>query len=461
MFKGNRVLRDKKFIREVIVFALPMVLQQLITSSVNLLDNLMVGQIGGIAIAAVAATNKFVMIANFGMMGIVTAATIFLAQFSGAQKKKKMKQTFRYTLLSSLALILLFFLAGLSFPRQIIGFFADNEQMIDTAMLYLPIAALTTIPQAVSFSIQSSMRSVGNTKLPLISSVISLFTNGVLNYILIFGKLGLPALGIKGAAIGTLIARFIELIYLLIVLKLNDFAFKTKIKDLFKIPKQLVKNITIKAIPLFCNDIGWAGGMAVLFKFYSSPGETALMALPIASTTADLFFVLFSGVSVATILMISNPLGANQIDLARENGYKMLALSLYLSVLFALGMVGASFITPHFFNVNQEVFHLATGFIQVQALFFGVYMYNTQIFFVIRAGGDTKSTLLMDAGFMWLVNIPTVGMVAYFTHASPILIYIAGQTTDILKMLIARHFFKKEKWLNNLAAENTEKEDYS
>ncbi len=459
MIHKNSVLRDKNFIKTVIRYALPMIIQQLITSSVNLLDNLMVGQLGGVSIAAVATTNKYLMVANFGMMGIVTAATIYLAQFSGAKNQPKMKESFRYTILSSLLLISVFVVLGFIFPRQIIRFFADNDDLVKTAMLYFPIATITTIPQAVSFSIQSSMRSVGNTRLPLISSIISLFTNGIINYILIFGKFGFPQLGVTGAAIGTLIARLVELGYLLVVLKINSFEFKTKIRNLFKVSKQLIKNITKKAIPLFLNEIAWSGGMAVLFKFYASPGETALTALPIASTTADLFFVLFSGVSVATILMISNPLGANQIDVARENGYKMLSLSLYLSVVFGIGMIIASFITPHFFNVSPEVLHLATRFIQVQALFFWIYMFNAQIFFVIRAGGDTKSTFLMDAGTMWLLNIPIVAFVAYKTNATPILIYISGQAVDIFKMIIARHFFKKEKWLNNLAAENSELAD--
>ena len=448
--KRQSVLKDRVFIRKVMIVALPMIFQQLITSSVNLLDNLMVGQLGAAAIGAVASTNKYLMVASFGMMGIATAATIFLAQFKGAGKIKEMKESFRYAIVFSLLVVSIFVLFALAFPSAILRFFSKDQNLIQVGLKYIYIAALTMLPQSVSYSVQSSMRSVGSTKIPLASSIISLLTNGFMNYCLIFGKFGFPQLGVMGAAIGTLIARFAELIFLLIMLKKRNFDFKSRVLDIFNIPKKRIMDITKKAMPLFLNETAWAGGMAVLFKFYASPGDQALAALPIASTTSDLFFVLFSGVAVSTIVMVSHPLGSNDIDLARENGYKMVELSIYLAILFGIGLIGASFITPHFYNIDQEVFNLATNFIRIQAVFFWIYMYNAQIFFVLRSGGDTRSTLLMDAGTMWLICIPVVGIVAYFTNASPIVIYIVGQATDLIKMVIATYYFKKEKWLLNL-----------
>lgn len=453
MGKFFSILKDKEFIGKVFVVAIPMILQQLITTSVNLLDNLMVGQLGGASIAAVATSNKYLMIANFGMMGIVTAGTIYLAQYYGANKPQKMKESFRYSLIFSLVIVLLFSIPAFLTPRAIISFFASNESLIEFGMQYLPIAALTMFPQAISYTIQSSMRSIGNTRLPLISSIISIFTNAFFNYLLIFGHFGFPQLGVVGAALGTLIARCVELFYLLVVLRLNKFQFKTRLRTIFNISKDLAVAITKKASPLLLNEIAWSGGMAMLFKFYASKGDIALAALPIASTTADLFFVLFSGVSVATIVMVSHPLGSNKLDEARENGYKMIRLSVLLSVVFALGLVTASFITPHLYNISEEVFDLASNFIRVQALFFWIYMYNAQTFFVMRAGGDTKSTLIMDAGFMWLVNIPLVAFVAYSTPAHAILIYISGQLTDVIKMFVATYYFRKEKWVKNLTQE--------
>ena len=450
MFRYGFVFKDREFVKRVMVVAIPMILQQLISSSVNLIDNLMVGQLGEFAIAGVATSNKYFMISFFAMMGIVAASTIYLAQAYGAKKEELMKQSFRFGLIYSLIIILFFSSAAWLFPEQIIRFFSNNDGLVDAALKYIPVAALTFFPQAISFTISSSMRACGETKQPLVSSVLSLSINVVMNYVLIFGHFGFPALGILGAAVGTLIARLIELTYLLVILYYRNFAFKTNIKDVFKIHPRLRKAITIKAIPLVLNEIGWSGGMALLFKFYATRGAYALAALPIASTTADLFFVLFSGMAVATTVMVSHPLGSNDLEQAKENGYKMLQLAIILAIFFALGLIGASFVTPHLYNVSDEVRNMAANLIRIQGLFFFIYMHNAQSFFVIRAGGDTRSTLIMDSGYMWAINLPVVAFFAYQTNFSIFVVFIAGQVTDILKMFVTSYYFRKEHWAKNL-----------
>lgn len=456
MFRYGLVLKDKAFIRKVMIVALPMIFQQLLTGSVNLLDNLMVGQLGDFAIAGVATSNRYFMISFFSMMAIGSASMIFLSQAYGAKKPEMMKQSFRYGIIYSLLITLIFSTLALLFPLQILRFFSDNEGMIESALRYMPIAALTFFPQSVSFVIQSAMRSMGKTRPPLISSILSLVINAVFNYFLIFGKFGFPQLGILGAALGTLIARFVELGYLLFVLKYNEFPFETKVTDLFKVDKELQKSITLKALPLLLNELGWSGGMAMLFKFYATRGPVTLAALPIASTTGDLFFVLMSGMAVATMVMVSHPLGANNLEEARHNGYQMVQLATFLAVLFGLGLFSASFVTPYLYNVSEEVRSLAQNIIRIQGLLFFIYMYNAQNFFVIRAGGDTRSTLIMDAGFMWGVNLVIVGFIAYFTNYNIYVLYIAGQMTDVIKMIVTTFYFRKEKWVKNLTESSHE-----
>lgn len=450
MFRYGLVLKDREFLKKVFVVAVPMILQQLITSSVNLVDNLMIGQLGEFAIAGVATSNRFFMISFFAMMGIVTAANIYLAQYYGAKNEERMRQSFRYGIIFSLGIILLFSFAAWFFPDTILRFFADSDGMVEAAKHYMPVAALTFFPQALSYNIQSSMRSTGHTKIPFVSSVLSLMVNVVMNYVLIFGHFGFPQMGILGAALGTLIARFVELAYLTYALIKKDFGFTTSLFDLLKIDTDLKRAITIKALPLLLNEIGWSAGMAMLYKFYATRGENVLAALPISSTTSDLFFVLFSGMAVATMVMVSHPLGSNQLDEARANGYKMLQLACFMSVLFGVGLFTASYITPHLYNVSDEVRQLARNLIQIQGLFFFIYMYNAQSFFVIRAGGDTRSTLIMDAGFMWVINLSVVGYFAYFTNVDVFVVYIAGQLTDIVKMIVTTFYFRKEKWVKNL-----------
>lgn len=456
MFRYGLVLKDKEFIKKVFVVALPMIFQQLLTGSVNLLDNLMVGQLGDFAIAGVATANRYFMISFFSMMAIGSSAMIFLSQAYGAKKDEMMKQSFRYGLIYTFVVTLFFSSLAWLFPKQILHFFSDNQGMIESALQYIPIATLTFFPQAVSYVIQSAMRSMGKTRAPLISSILSLITNAVFNYLLIFGKFGFPQLGIMGAALGTLIARFVELGYLLLVLKMNEFPFETKLKDIFHVDSHLQKSITLKALPLLLNELGWSGGMAMLFKFYATRGSVALAALPIANTTGDLFFVLMSGMAVATMVMVAHPLGANNLDEARHNGYQMVQLATFLAVLFGIGLFSASFFTPYLYNVSDEVRSLAQNIIRIQGVLFFIYMYNAQNFFVIRAGGDTRSTLIMDAGFMWGVNLVVVGYLAYFTKYNIYVLYIAGQVTDVLKMIVTTFYFRKEKWVKNLTHESVD-----
>ena len=455
MFQYGLVLKDKKFMKKVLVVAIPMMLQQLITNSVNLLDNLMVGQLGDYAISGVATSNKFFMVGVFAIMGIVTAASIFMAQYNGANKKKQLVESFRYALIGSELVMLPFVLAALLFPTQIISFFNKDPELIAAAKQYLPLAALTFIPQALSFTIQNAMRSLGHTKYPLMASIISVISNAFFNYTFIFGHFGAPQLGITGAALGTLFARIIELSFILVVYFRSPWPFKTNIQELLSIPMEIIKKITTKSIPLLINEIGWSGGMAMLFKFYSTRGAVAIAGMTIASTTTDLFFVLFSGMAVATNVIVAHELGADNLQVAKKYGYQLLQFAVIMSLMFAIVLFSVSFLTPHLYDVSSEVKDIAGTIIRVQGIFFWIYMFNAQVFFIIRAGGDIRSTLIMDAGYMWFVNLVVVSFVAYQTNWNIYGIYIAGQATDILKMIISGTFFRKEKWVTNMTIEET------
>ena len=331
LLKGNRV-----FYKQVMIVAIPLMLQQLVTSSVNLLDNLMVGQLGDASLSGVAAVNRFYMIAMFGTMGILAAAAIFIAQYYGAKKEDHMRESFRYSILSAYFVMIPFCVLGLVFPGQILGFFSKNPDVIREGSNYMRYAALTFLPMAMSLAIANALRSIGQTKIPLYTSVVAVLTNAFFNYCMIFGNFGFPKWGVAGAAIATLIARMLEMIILLLVLKFRDYPFNTKISELFQIPKHLIKSITVKAAPLMVNEILWSAGMATLFKFYATRGDQVIAGFSIAGTTADLFFVLFGGMAAATTVLISQPLGANKLDEARQNGYSLLGFAVVLSVILTL-----------------------------------------------------------------------------------------------------------------------------
>ena len=310
---------DKVFFKGTLLIAVPLMMQQLVSTAVNLLDNLMIGQLGDHALAGVAAVNRYFMIALFGTMGILAAASVFMAQFYGSNDDDHMEQTFRYSIISSSIVMSFFIIIALVFPNQIIRFFVDSDLVVGQGLEYIFVSALSFIPTMFTMAITSAMRATGDTKAPLIASVISMFTNLIFNYVLIYGHFGFPALGVYGAALGTLIARIVELLIVTYALKKGFYRFKSPMKQIFKISKTLTKAITLKALPLSLNEIGYAAGMALLLRFYGTRGADVISGYSITATISDLFFTMNAGMSIATTILVSQALGANKIKEARDN----------------------------------------------------------------------------------------------------------------------------------------------
>lgn len=442
---------DRKFLFNVLKIAIPLMLQQLIISSVNLVDNLMVGHLGDEALGAVSSANRFYMISNFATFGITMAASVFMAQYYGAKNFEKLKESFRFMLLSAFSLNLVFFLIGKFAPNLVLGYFTDEEEVIRIGLQYMNLAVYTFLLIAVIISVNNAIRAMGDSRILVLTSLVSVIINICVNYCLILGNFGFPRLGVVGAAIGTLCARSVELCLSLLVLKINQYPFNTKIGDLFKIEFSLVKKILSKAIPLCTNEVMWSFGIATIFKFYSTRGLEVMSGYSAAMTFSDLFFTLFGGMSMATTVFVSQKLGANQLEEARDTAYKILGVSVVLALIFSIGPLVSSFIVPFVYTkISVEAKAVAQSVLRVQTLLFWVYMFSAQCYFILRSGGDMKNTLVMDSGFMWLVNIPLLSIVTYFTDWSYLVLYLTGQSVEFIKLSFAYHLLKKENWVRNL-----------
>ena len=453
----RKFIFDLPFAKKATLIALPLMIQQLISVAVNLVDNLMIGYLGDAAIASVAAVNKYYFIAFFAINGLAAAASVFIAQYHGAEERDKMKEVFRTLLLVSFGIMMLFTLVAKFFPTMILSYFTNDVAVLENGTTYLSIALLSFIPTAISLNIFFSMRAVGEMHIPLRCSVIAVLTNAIFNYCFIFGNFGFPRLGIAGAALATVIARFIELMLAFYTIKKYDFDFKTRIVDLFIISKDIFVKVIVKAAPLMLNEILFSLGMATLFKFYSTRGSDVMSGNSVAATISDLFFTLFGGMSAATTVLVSTPLGANRLEEARSNGYKLVGYSTMLAFIFGIAMFITSNIVPIIYNhITLEAQHAAMMFIRVQACMFWIYMLSCEFYFILRAGGDMKNTLVMDSVFMWCVNIPIVGFLTYFTNINFLLLYIAGQLTDLVKLFLAYSLVAKERWVVNLTVNNLE-----
>ncbi|MFV0379821.1 MAG: MATE family efflux transporter [Anaerorhabdus sp.] len=448
----SKLFGDKKFIISVLTIAIPIMFQQLITGSVQLIDNLMVGSLGDYVVSAVGASNRFYLIGQSGMFGLSVAGSIFVAQFYGARNNEKTKECFRVIVLSLLVIAALFTMVAFFFPSNIINFFYQDDIISKYGVSYLSIVAFTFIPVSISLSISTSLKAIGKLKLQIFISAIAVILNTVLNYFLIFGNFGFPELGVSGAAIATLIARIVECGLFILAMMKNDFVFKTKLSNIFHISKGLTKKIYIKALPLMANEIGWAFGMATLYMLYSKGGADVGAGYMVASTVSDIFFILFAGMGAASTVLIAQPLGANNLEEGRSNGYRLIGLSALMSLVFAFSMFMFSFVIPYLYNdLSFGAKEFAVTMLRIQSIMFIFFMISTQNYFILRAGGDTLSTFIFDSCFMWLINIPVVWYLTMYTDLPVYIIFICGQSVEFLKIALGAYLVKREKWVHNLA----------
>ena len=452
----KHIMKDRAFYKRVLIVTFPIILQQLLTSSVQLADNLMVGTLGELAIGAVSVVNQMyfvVIIVTFGAMG---GAGIFSAQYFGSKQFDELKQTFRFKLLISLFLSTMAILIFSLFGEFFISLFTDNPVTIAWGLDYLNIAKWVMIPMTLSTAISTTFREIGITKPLLKISVVAILANVVLNYLLIFGHLGFPKLGIEGAAIATLVSRTIEFALLVGLLIWRGKIFNTRIFDIFHIKGILLKMIVITAIPLVINEFLFSFGQTMFVQSYAMRGENALAAINISSTISQLVFITFGGIGTAVAVFIGNTLGENKLKEAKENSRKIIVFAFVFAIILGVLLFILSFFILNLYEISSETEMIAKFNIRVNAIIIPIISLYIALYFTLRSGGDTRSTMLMDSGYIWVVQVPVVFILSRFTGMRVIHMFLIIQLLEIPKVALAYSRYRKEYWLRNLAIENSE-----
>ena len=260
-------------------------------------------------------------------------------------------------------------------------------------------------------------------------------------------------MGIVGAAYATLIARFLEFILTFILLIVRGEVFQTKFFDLLKIDRKLLIAIILMALPLTLNEALWSSGQTVFVHAYSRRGDNALAAVTITGTISQLVFVTFGGIATAVAVMVGNTLGKNELEKAKDNAKKLIAFSVVFAMFTGVLLFILSFFIVDIYDVTNITKDIATFNIRVNAIFIPIYSFNVAIYFTLRAGGDTKSTFMMDAMYMWIIPVPVALGLSYLTKLPVITMFLIVQTLDIPKMIFGLSRYKKERWVKNLASE--------
>lgn len=456
--KSSYLIGNKQFYKTVLRLSVPIMIQNGITNFVSLLDNIMIGQIGTEAMSGVSIVNQILNVFNLSIFGLVSGAGIFGAQFYGSGNEEGFQQTTRFKVISSImsaAAILILFLVKGDF---LISLFlhSDNQAQMDatmhSALQYLGIMMIQMIPYALIQAYSSSLRERGETVLPMLAGMAAVVVNMMLNYVLIFGKLGLPVLGVKGAAIATVTARFVELFVVVIWTHLNPkyHVFTKGLYTSFGIQKSLIVKIMISGFPLMLNEGLWAGGMAVMMGGYSIRGLDTVAAFNISSTLSNLFNILFIAFGNAIAIMIGQLLGAQKFEEAKKTAFQLIFFSTISCAAAGLIMMCFAPFFPLIYNTTDGVRHLATRFLIIASIFMPSYAFMNAAYFTIRSGGKTLVTFLFDSCFVWAVSIPLCFILTKMTALPITTIYFICQASEIIKCIIGYILVKKGIWINNL-----------
>lgn len=436
-------------------------IQNGITNLVSLLDNVMVGRLGTEAMSGISIVNQFIFIFNLLVFGSIAAAGIYIAQYHGLGDEDGLRYSFRFKFLITLTAAILGTLVIFIFHEQLIGLFLhESESSGDLALTfsygkeYLFIMVIGLVPYAISQIYASTLRETGEVVMPMVSCIVAVITNFVLNILLIFGYLGFPALGVAGAAIATVISRFVELFIIVIYAHRNTlrFSYLKGAYASFKIPKALFLEISVKGIPLLFNEFLWAIAMTGRNQCYSTRGLDVVAAQNIASTVFNLFNVVYMSLGAAIAIIIGNLLGAGKVDEAKRETKKLVAFSVFTGCLIATVMISSSLFFPKIYNTSENVRYIAAYMMIISGLTMPFAAFANAAYFTLRSGGKVFITILFDSVYMWCITMPVSLIFAYLTGVNVFLLFVICQFVDTLKCIFGAILLKHGGWANVLVA---------
>ncbi len=459
----KKFIGDRAFYQKVLFLAVPMIIQNAITSFVSFLDNIMVGQIGTEQMSGVAIVNQLMFVFNICIFGGVSGAGIFGTQYYGKGDYEGQKYTFRFKLYACLiitAIALLLF--GFADTQLISLYLSDNGSVGDISLAlnygkeYLAIMMIGLIPFAVSQTYINTIRESGMTFVPMVASITAVLTNLVLDYVLIFGIFGLPAMGVAGAAIATVIARFIEGIIVIVWTHLNPNK-NPYIKGAYRgftIPRSILKEVIKKGSPLMLNEMLWASGMAVIAQCYAYRGLEVVAAQNISSTISNLFNIVYIQLGSCISIIVGQLLGAGKIEEAKDADNKMIFFSVACCAGVSLLMVFLGGLFPSIYNTEESIKELAKTFIIISALAMPLCAFSHCAYFTLRSGGKTGITFLFDSVYTWVLIIPFAYVLSHFTALSIIAVFFLVQFTEIVKVVLGFFMVKSGVWVQNIVGGN-------
>lgn len=450
----TKLFNDKTFYRTMFKLAIPITLQNLILSSLNLVDTIMIGKLGERAIASVGLANQYFFLLNLLLFGISSGASIFTAQYWGNRDIKNIRRVLGICLITGCIASFLFTIGGLLFPNQILSIFSKDMDVVLLGSKYLRIIVFSYVITAISFAYSFVLRSTGEVKTPMVVSIIALGTNTVFNYLLIYGKFGFPRLEVEGAAIATVMARVLEMVLILYVVYKNNNVIAAKVSEMMDLSSSFIKNFFKVTTPVILNESIWALGVTLYAVVYARMGTSVIASTNISGTIEKIAWVIFMGLGNACAVMIGNKIGERDEENAFNYAKRFIILGPSLAVLagFLVFLSSKWILSPY--NVSAEVYEFSYKNLIVFAVFLWAKTFNYfSIVGILRSGGDTKFCLVIDTCGVWLVGVPLAFLGGLVWKLPIYWVLVLVYMEEVFKLILGLPRILSKKWINNLTSE--------
>lgn len=454
----------RKTIKRAMMLAVPMMIQNGITNAVGLVDHIMVGSLGTEAMTAVSIVGQLLFVYSLALFGGISGPGIYTAQFYGQGNTEGVRASTRMKAMISIAVSAVGIAVLLSCESFLLSLYLHGESAdIDSALTvshagdYLHIMIFGLPAMAVTQIYSSTLRETGDSLKPMAAGIVSVTADIVFNWLLIYGNLGFPRLGVRGAAFATVIARYLEMFVIVLwaYLKREKHPFIEGLWRTLLIPREVFKKMLIKTVPIFLNEFLWAAGMAALTQCYSTRGLEVVAGINISNVLCNLLNVVFVALGYSVGILVGQTLGAGEFDRAKKESFTLTVFSGVVCVGLSAVLIALSGAFPKLYDTTAEVRSLATGFIVITALYFPVQGVLNSLYFTLRSGGKTLVTFAFDSVFSWTVTLPLALALCLFTDLPILALYAIVQAADFIKIVIGSVMIKKGIWITNLAAEFT------
>lgn len=447
----NKKTVDHAFYKTMITLAIPITLQNFITSSLNLVDNVMIGKLGEAPIAAVGLANQYFFIFLLCIAGINAGANVFMAQYWGKRDLNNIKKVLGIDLSVGFVATLLFGCLGFLFPTHIMGMLSRDSEVIALGATYMRIVSFTTVLTNITQAYSTALRSTEQVKLPMFASLIGVATNAILNWIFIFGNLGAPKMGVAGAALATAIARVAEMGVVVGWIYLRKNLVATHWKELFSFTKEDVKRYFSVSTSAILNELVWAFGMTAYSMAYAIIGTKAVATMQIATTLNNMFQVFAIGLAVSASIMVGNKIGSNEEGTAKAYAKKIGWIAPMVGLILGVIIWAAAPIIAQLFDVQPETLGATVRVLRTMAVFAPLRFFTVvMIIGVFRGGGDTLYTTILQFCTVWLFAVPLAFIGAALWRLSVEQVFFLICLEEIVKISFVFRRLHSEKWVRNV-----------